>query len=214
MGGEWRAFWELSENEYSVFHERFPSGRSLPEERTDVYILLPDDRLGLKLRNETRLELKIKTAEKNNRETWHKKIASHIQNESEILMILESSSKSSKKISKKQELMKICSTLYKENENNLMKIKVEKTRWKPNWWLEETDIICKAMDDTILGKFRTVSFNTAGLDIWNKAKYIILDIETNIKNPFYGGYPGFLMQLQQQKETNVSENKNLVEEEN
>ena len=51
--------------------------------------------------------------------------------------------------------METCLKLYTENQNNLLKIKVEKTRWKPNYWLEETDIFCKTMDDKILGEFRS-----------------------------------------------------------
>jgi len=52
-------------------------------------------------------------------------------------------------------LTNLCYQLYQENVNNIVKIKVEKVRRKPTFSLEETDIICKTMDDQILGEYRS-----------------------------------------------------------
>jgi len=89
VGGEWRAFWEKNENVYSIFDELYKNKSDVSsnnaEHRTDIYYVLPDERLGLKLRHETLCELKIRTKEKNNIEQWSKKFATSISNESNTI---------------------------------------------------------------------------------------------------------------------------------
>jgi RNase P subunit RPR2 len=77
MGREWRAFKSITEQEYN---EHIDSVNSV-EERTDVYIVFPDEpELGLKLRNESEIELKIRTKRGTKGvEKWKKPISTLLQ---------------------------------------------------------------------------------------------------------------------------------------
>lgn len=195
--GEWRAFWTLEKTtdyEYSIFNFRYSKPVFGPEKRTDIYYVLPDDRFGLKLRKEKELELKIKPKSFDNGiEIWEKVLKKNIKDESDILQKLQKKSK--KHDHDRHDAIKFCSKLYEENQANLLKIKVEKTRWQPHPWVEETDIICKTMDDKIIGTFRSVSFMTNDDKFSETQISIVEDIKHEVKNPFYGGYPAFLIQL-------------------
>eukprot|EP01080_Neovahlkampfia_damariscottae_P011816 gene11816-5147_t len=120
MGWEWRVFSDSSKEDFSNLKKK-----SSVEQRTDVYILLPNHpEFGLKLRGENKLELKIRIDKnKIGVEKWEKVLKIQVEKKIKIFQICEAL---------KKQKQNACAEALKEDEKNVKFSIVKKRRYTDN----------------------------------------------------------------------------------